>query len=111
MSVKSVDEEPHVSLTRWVIVSPDDSRHLHFIGRKRDGQARISSPIASFDMATMTGQTASGRFYRLEGKPEAKPGAVIRIVVAKSWGGHMIDRVRAASLEDAALAMPVRGQA
>jgi hypothetical protein len=111
MSIKSVDEEPQVTLTRWVIVAPDDTGHLHLIGRKPNGEGRISSPIASFDLATMTGQTASGRYYKLEGKPEANAGAVMRIVVAKSWGGHLVDRVRAVALKEAALAMPVRGRA
>jgi len=109
-SAKSVHEEPSVTLTEWLIVQAMDTGHLHFVGRKPDGKGRISSPIEEFDLPTMSGRTSSGRHYRLEGD-KAKNHCSAAIVIAKSWGDHMVGRVCAVPLEEAVMLLPAKGSA
>jgi len=62
-----IEEQPIIWLERWRVIEAD-SRSRHFVGfciANQDG--RVSTPIKSFDEATKSGVTASGRRYILVG--------------------------------------------
>jgi hypothetical protein len=65
-----VSEQPEECLTRWRISrAPDGERQ--FVGLRANGHTiRLSSPIVQYDPQTQTGQTVSGRRYRLIGPPQ-----------------------------------------
>ena len=72
-SAPSVDHQPEVRLVGWQIFRLPGGDH-HFCGLHVDrskGFGRVSTAIVSFDTATRTGTTASGRRYVLEGEPGA----------------------------------------
>lgn len=64
-----VRNQPALTLRNWEVIElPDKTRH--FIGyciENREG--RVSSEIESFDIATLTGITSTGRIYKLVGEP------------------------------------------
>jgi hypothetical protein len=66
---RPVSQEPSITLTSWMIietVEPEPSRH--FVGYNDAGrEGRVSSPIVTFDPATMRGITHTGRVYELSG--------------------------------------------
>ena len=68
---RPVSEEPSITLTNWAIietVEPEPSRHfVGYHGAGREG--RVSSPIVTFDAATLRGVTQTGRVYELTGSP------------------------------------------
>lgn len=109
-TAKSVDEEPHVTLTEWMIIHANDTGCLHFIGRKPDGKGRITTAIQEFDIATMSGRTESGRHYKLEGK-QAEDHTPAAVVIAGTWGPQMLTRVTAIDVDDIPIMMPARGMA
>lgn len=66
MKARSVHEEPEVTLEVWAIVIGPEGR-AHFAGGHKGTRLRLSTPIETFNLETMTGTTASGRTYRLSG--------------------------------------------
>lgn len=74
-NVASIEEEPTTTLHRWqVFETPDGTRHFcGYATAQREG--RVSSAVVAFDPATMSGRTASGRVYRLEGPGGLHPDA------------------------------------
>lgn len=72
-SIASINEEPEVELSNWQIVELSsrlwEGRSRHFNGSVNSwrGEGRFSSEIKTFDPATMTGITRSGRVYKLSG--------------------------------------------
>jgi len=68
-NVKSVEEQPSVTLESWVIIKvKKQPESIHFVGyaiENREG--RVSSHIVTFDPETKRGQSASGRVYQLVG--------------------------------------------
>ena len=74
-SAPAVGLQPEVRLVGWQIFRLPSGDH-HFCGLHADrskGFGRVSTAIVSFDAATRTGTTASGRRYVLEGEPGAYP--------------------------------------
>jgi len=65
----TVDEQPVVMLEGWsVIQTPIGTRH--FVGWDTSlDEAKISTPISTFERVRMAGTTASGRRYQLLGPP------------------------------------------
>lgn len=74
-TIAPVAEQPETILHRWhVFETPKGTRH--FCGYAMAyGEGRVSSPVVAFDPATMSGRTASGRVYRLDGPPGLHPDA------------------------------------
>ncbi len=67
-------EVPEMTVVRWSVqrVGEDD----HVVGLAvSDGEGRASTAIQSFDRATATATTSSGRRYRLQGPPGQHPDA------------------------------------
>lgn len=63
-----VGAEPSIDLSQWRVMEivPDGTRH--FVGRNAASSCgRVSSEIVEYDSATGSGQTLSGRVYRLRG--------------------------------------------
>lgn len=83
--VKSVDEEPYVTLERWGIMQ--DIGGYRLVGIATDTQGgRVSSPVIAFDGHARMVETASGRVYHLRGEPDPLvTAAIIRAHIAK-WG-------------------------
>lgn len=83
--VKSVDEEPYVTLERWGIMQ--DIGGYRLVGFATDTKGgRVSSPIIAYSGYAMTAETASGRVYHLQGEPDPLvTAAIIKIHIAK-WG-------------------------
>lgn len=78
MSVRTiapVEEQPETILQRWhVFETPKGTRH--FCGYATlHSEGRVSSPVVAFDPRTMSGRTASGRVYHLDGPPGHHPDA------------------------------------
>ncbi|WP_367398777.1 hypothetical protein [Burkholderia multivorans] len=64
----SSDEVPDVRLSNWRIFETDAGTR-HFVGADtQDSTGRVSSAITTFDLATLRGQTRSGRVYQLVGR-------------------------------------------
>ncbi|TPK78215.1 hypothetical protein [Mesorhizobium sp. B2-4-17] len=103
--VKSVNEEPHVVLTRWGIMQQN---HIGFrlVGvHAATGIPRITSPVIAFEEFGMTATTESGRTYRLEGP--ADQDATVQAIHAhiRRWGLTVHD-VALADVSDLAPALP-----
>lgn len=112
-----VTVEPEASLEHWTIIRTMDRGELHFVGLKTGSQkARITSPVADFDLATMTGTTRSGRKYALIGQGEQGTQLVSKVVEIFSqrsadWQGVTFDQVEVVEPTDAATASPAMGRA
>lgn len=67
--IAPVEDEPETSLAQWQVMElPNGDRH--FVGYAvEDREGRASSAVVVLDTATMCGVTASGRVYRLQGRP------------------------------------------
>jgi len=70
----NVDSQPMIVLTNWSVIEVRlrtyDVATRHFSGYVVENyEGRVSSPIMTFDCATMTGETRSGRRYLLRGAP------------------------------------------
>lgn len=67
-SPRPTSELPRIPLSQWrVFELADGSRH--FVGVDMfDRSGRVSSPIVTFDAATMQGTTQTGRIYELVGQ-------------------------------------------
>lgn len=66
---ESIDSRPSIQLFAWQVIEIDAGTR-HFVGYDlAASEGRASTPIAHFDMTTRTGTTASGRLYKLIGKP------------------------------------------
>lgn len=77
-----VSAEPTVYLTRWSIWCTELGS-LHLVGVRPETQTgRVSSPVASLDVATRTAVTSTGREYRLVGPPGQSTDT---IYVWKTW--------------------------
>ncbi|SMG36901.1 hypothetical protein SAMN06265784_103431 [Paraburkholderia susongensis] len=65
---RPASELSRIPLSQWRIFElPDGSRH--FVGVDMfDRSGRVSSPIATFDAASMRGTTQTGRIYELVGQ-------------------------------------------
>ena len=90
-ATRPVSEEPSITLTSWAIietVEPEPSRHL--VGYNDAGrEGRVSSPIVTFDAATMRGVTHTGRVYQLKGTPGLNGDADY---VLRRWkAGYKVD--------------------
>jgi hypothetical protein len=90
MNAAPVHEEPEVTLDAWAIVRHPDGviffaglREVHDDLGIRD-RGRLSTPIESFDAATMTGKTYSGRVYHLA--PDARNDVAGVVIAALFWG-------------------------
>ena len=90
-ATRPVDQEPSITLTDWMIietVEPEPSRHFvgyNFAGR----EGRVSSPIVTFDAATMRGVTHTGRVYQLQGTPGLNGDA--QYVLGRWQRGYKVD--------------------
>lgn len=83
--VKSVDEEPRVTLERWGIMR--DASGYRLVGIAADTKGgRISSPVIDYDGNAMTAETASGRIYCLQGEPDTKVTVAIMKAHVSKWG-------------------------
>ncbi len=80
--VSPIEDEPETVLHRWhVFETPAGSRHFcGYVESLREG--RVSTAVKQFDPATMTGRTASGRVYSLEGPGGFHPDA---LYVRSAW--------------------------
>jgi len=76
-----VAEQPVVMLEGWLVIqTPHGTRH--FVGWDTGlNEAKISTPIATFERLRMAGTTASGRRYQLLGPP-----------CLSSEGGYLLSR-------------------
>lgn len=101
MPVRSVEDEPDITLESWgIYASPWDT--LHVVGSPSGTtRGRRSSPIESFDMGTMTAMTESGRTYRLFGEQDHETARFIAVSMfgAVAYLGSWI------SVEELALAV------
>lgn len=59
-------ERPVVSLSQWSVFQTETGER-HLCGRADSWDGRVSQAISSYDAATRTVHTASGRIYILEG--------------------------------------------
>lgn len=107
---KPVDEQPHVTLTNWLIIRAHDTGDVHFVGCTPEDKGRVSSAIQDFDPETMSGRTASGRFYKLEGD-EACDHFAAAVIIATIWGPHMVSRISVVDRDDVMISLPARGMA
>lgn len=79
--VAKVDERPSVTLRDWGVfaVPHEDSSQpptRHLVGWAReDRQGQVSSAIQVFDPSSSSCVSASGRVYRLQGKPGVGEGS------------------------------------
>jgi hypothetical protein len=65
---RPASELPRIPLSRWRIFEIQDGSR-HFVGVDMfDSSGRVSSPIVTFDPATMQGTTQTGRIYELIGR-------------------------------------------
>lgn len=82
--VSPIEDEPETVLERWhVFETPAGTRHFcGFVGALREG--RVSTAVMQFDPGTMSGRTASGRVYRLQGPVGFHPDAMY---VRSTWLG------------------------
>ncbi len=66
---RPVDIEPSITLTHWQIIETVEGKpSRHFVGYNGAGrEGRVSSPIVTFDPATLRGITHTGRVYQLQG--------------------------------------------
>lgn len=68
-STPGPDVEPHLTLQPWLVLQCQNGvRYLIGWCLERFA-ARATTPIESFDRATMTVRTKSGRLYTLQGEP------------------------------------------
>mgnify|MGYP001381322942 CR=1 FL=1 len=66
MKARPVYEEPHVDMQAWgVVISSAGTAHIG--GMHQGTRLRLSTAVETFDLASMTATTASGRTYRLGG--------------------------------------------
>jgi len=64
----AVGDEPVCTLVRWRMIEVDGQRHC--VGWSlEDGEGRVSSPVVTWDSASRSGVTRSGRRYVLCGDP------------------------------------------
>ncbi|EEE05545.1 hypothetical protein [Burkholderia multivorans] len=64
----SSDQARDVTLSSWRIFETDAGTQ-HFVGADTlEFTGRVSSAITTFDLATLRGQTRSGRVYQLVGR-------------------------------------------
>lgn len=86
--VKSVDDEPEVTVTHWGIMHDFSGYRLVGLyaipGLGRSG--RLSSTIVGFDEHAMVATTASGRRYHLSGPPDARVTAGLIRMHMRKWG-------------------------
>lgn len=74
-SIKPISARPTVTLSEWAVFEvpldgPDQPWTRHLAGWScEERQGQVCSPVKSFDPATATCQTRSGRVYRLLGVP------------------------------------------
>lgn len=84
MNVKSVDEEPEVTLTRWGIMMENHGGY-RLVGL-RNGIGRVTSPIVEFDEHSRMARTASGRRYHLSGPYDEEVAARLIRSHIRHWG-------------------------
>lgn len=64
-----ITQQASLTLKDWSVIEPPDGER-HFVGYCVENcEGRVSSPIKSFDPATLRGSTATGRVYQLKGEP------------------------------------------
>ena len=70
-STLPVGLEPEICIEKWCVIETEPERgQRHLLGIRTDTRdARISSPLAGFDMETMFAHTSTGRVYQLVGPP------------------------------------------
>lgn len=88
--VKSVEDEPEVTITHWGIMQDEFGFRLVGI-RSDDRRGRVTSPIVEFDEHGRTARTESGRRYHLSGPPDEKMAAVLIGVHAEMYGLTVFD--------------------
>ncbi len=95
--------EPSITLTSWKIIETvEDKPSRHFVGYSDAGrEGRVSSPIVTFDAATMRGITHTGRVYELKGSPGLNGDAAY--VLGRWKAGYKVD---ATDITDAVLKGP-----
>lgn len=106
--VKSVDNEPEVTIVKWGIMQ--DPVGFRIVGiHAGTRQGRVTSPIVEFDEHARTARTASGRLYHLSGEPNDDVAAVLIRDHARRWGLTVFD-VALAEPSEIALALAPRPQ-
>lgn len=77
-----IDQQPSLTLSDWQVIELHDGER-HFVGYCVENcEGRVSSPIKSFDPATLRGSTATGRVYQLKGAPGLSSDA---LYVLDNW--------------------------
>ena len=112
-----VHEQPSLTLVRWQVMQlPNGDRH--FVGYAVENkEGRASTAVTTFDATSLKGVTASGRVYKLSGRPghdgdaENVWHAWTRIkeapewtdITAEVWAAHVEARKPAAESDESAL--------
>jgi hypothetical protein len=101
------DLDPFVEMDRWGVVR--DAKHgLRLVGREVGACERITSPVVEWDSESQTATTASGRFYRLLGKPDSEYAAHVVAMHKRQWGDSaQVELVKVAEMS--AMEVPLRG--
>ena len=82
MSLWKVSDAKHVELRHWCLVLTERAE-IHVTGYDvRAEEGRVSSALASFDVATQTAKTKRGRDYTLKGEPGLNGDA---LYVLEGW--------------------------
>lgn len=107
VKARPVYEEPETTLDAWSIVMGPECTP-RFAGFPKRTRLRLSTAVEFFDLDAMTGTTASGRRYRLEGARNDSLG-VIALSIFRSPA--MAKRSRTISPEELSLMLspPVNG--
>ena len=112
-----VNEQPSLTLVRWQVMQlPNGDRH--FVGYAVENkEGRASTAVATFDATSLKCVTASGRVYKLSGRPGHDGDAEYvwqawrRIndapdwtdITAQVWAAHVEARKPAAESDEGAL--------
>lgn len=82
MSLWNVSDARHVQLQHWCLVMTERAE-VHIAGYDaRAEEGRVSSALASFDVASQTAKTRRGRDYTLTGDPGLNGDA---LYVLEGW--------------------------
>lgn len=88
--MKTVDEEPEVTVTHWgVLQDPWGFRLVGMHSLTRRG--RVTSPLVEFDEHSRTARTESGRRYHLAGEPHEEVAAALIRSHMHRWGLTVFD--------------------
>jgi hypothetical protein len=106
--IKSVDEEPHIRLTRWGVLQDIFGYRLVGVQEGSTG-GRVTSPVVSWDSHALVATTESGRQYRLVGDSDHDVAVmIIKAHAVKS--GFGLDEVALADVWELEMLGPQPGE-